>query len=206
MGSACFIVDAMVTGAMLPRHLKSIRDSGVADHLLPILVTSTHPHARFNAIEQRYRTHCLVTPTLPLGARLNKAAFTSQAEWLIIALQKQPLPASLWGSLYPQLNTYTLDALFIGLEQPTLLTRILRRFLANAQLLPPYIAIRRAWFERLGGFDPELDAENALDDFLQRLYACPTRLKTYNGQLLRTTNAPCKHKPPRHQMLSSQQI
>lgn len=196
MGSVCFIVDAMVTGAMLPRHLKSIRDSGVADHLLPILVTSIHPHARFNAIEQRYRTHCLITPTLPLGARLNKAAFTSQAEWLIIALQKKPLSAGLWGSLYPQLNTYTLDALFIGLEQPTLLTRILRRYLASAQLLPPYIAIRRTWFERLGGFDPELDDEGALDDFLQRLHACPTRLKTYNGQLLRITDEPDRHRQP----------
>lgn len=95
MVSVCFIVDAMVTGAMLPRHLKSIRESSIDDHLLPILVTGTRPHARLALIEQRYYTHCLVTPAKPLGARLNQAAFTSQAEWLIIALQKQPLPASI---------------------------------------------------------------------------------------------------------------
>ncbi|EHA16681.1 hypothetical protein [Halomonas sp. HAL1] len=184
MGSVCFIVDAMVTGNMLPRHLKSIRDSGVADHLLPILVTSTQAHARLSSIEQRYHTHCLITPKLPLGARLNKAAFASQAEWLIIALQKQPLPASLWGSLYPQLNTYSLDALIVGLAQPSLSKRILRRLLASTLLLPPYIAVRRVWLERLGGFDPELDDGSAIDDFLQRLHDCPTRLKTYSGRLL----------------------
>lgn len=185
MGSVCFIIDAMVTGAMLPRHLKSIRESGIVDHLLPILVTGTRPHVRLTLIEQRYHTHCLITPTKSLGARLNQAAFKSQAEWLIIALQKQPLPASLWGSLYPQLNAYMLDVITIGLAKPTLTERILRRLLANALLLPPYIAVRRAWFERLGGFDPELDELNAIKDFLQRLHACSTRLKSYNGQLLR---------------------
>ncbi|MCE7519325.1 hypothetical protein LZG37_14370 [Halomonas titanicae] len=190
MGSVCFIVDAMMTGEMLPRHLKSIRESGVADHLLPILVTATQAQARLSAIEQRYHAHSLITPSRPLGARLNKAAFTSQAEWLIIALQKKPLPAELWCALYSQLNTYTLDALIIGLTRPSLSERILRRLLASALLLPPYIAVRRAWLERLGGFDPELDDNSAIDDFLQRLHACPTRLKTYNGNLLRLTKEP----------------
>lgn len=190
MVSVCFIVDAMVTGAKLPRHLQSIRESGVADHLLPILVTGSRAHARLSSLEQRYHTHCLITPALPLGARFNKAAFTSQAEWLIIALQKKPLPASLWISLYPQLTTYSLDVLIIGLAQPSRLERILRRILASALLLPPYIAVRRAWFERLGGFDPELDGDTAIDDFLQRLHACHTRLKNYSGHLLSQTNKP----------------
>ncbi|MDQ7729307.1 glycosyltransferase family A protein [Halomonas sp. SpR8] len=188
MGSVCFIVDAMVTGAMLPRHLRSIRKSGVADHLLPIVVTGSHNHARLSSIEQRYYTHCLITPKLPLGARLNKAALSCQAEWLVIALQKQPLPASLWGSLYPQLDAHTLDALIIGIAQPSFSERILRRILASALLLPPYIAVRRAWFESLGGFDPELDSESAINDFLKRLHACPTRLKNYSGSLLSQVN------------------
>ncbi|WP_386081670.1 glycosyltransferase family A protein [Vreelandella sp. F11] len=190
MGSVCFIVDAMVTGEMLPRHLKSIRESGVADHLLPILVTATQAQERLSAIEQRYHAHSLITPARPLGARLNKAAFASQAEWLIIALQKKPLSADLWGALYPQLNTYTLDALIIGFTRPTLSERILRRLLASALIFPPYIAVRRAWLERLGGFDPELDDNNAIDDFLQRLHACPTRLKTYSGHLLSQMDEP----------------
>lgn len=190
MGLVCFIVDAMVTGEMLPRHLKSIRKSGIADHLLPILVTATQAQERLSAIEQRYHTHSLITPARPLGARLNKAASTSQAEWLIIALQKKPLPSNLWGALYPQLNAYPLDALIIGLTQPSLPERILRRLLASALIFPPYIAVRRAWLERLGGFDPELDDDSAIDDFLQRLHACPTRLKTYSGHLLSQANAP----------------
>ena len=190
MRSVCFIVDAMVTGAQLPRHLQSIRESGVADHLLPILVTGTQANARLTSIGQRYHTHCLITPAQPLGARLNKAAFASQAEWLIIALQKKPLPASLWDALYPQLNTYTLDALIVSLTQPSLSERLLRRLLASALIMPPYIAVRRAWFERLGGFDPELDEDSAIEDFLQRLHACPTRFKTYSGHLLSQADEP----------------
>lgn len=190
MRSVCFIVDAMVTGAQLPRHLQSIRDSGVADRLLPILVTGTQANARLTSIGQRYHTHCLITPAQPLGARLNKAAFASHAEWLIIALQKKPMPASLWDTLYPQLNTYTLDALIISLSQPSLSERLLRRLLASALIMPPYIAVRRAWLERLGGFDPELDEDSAVGDFLHRLHACPTRLKTYSGHLLSQTDEP----------------
>lgn len=196
MGSVCFIVDAMVTGEMLPRHLKSIRKSGVADHLLPILVTATQAQERLSAIEQRYHTHSLITPARPLGARLNKAASSSQAEWLIIALQKKPLPADLWGALYPQLNTYTLDALIIGLPQPSLPERTLRRLMASALIFPPYIAVRRAWLERLGGFDPELDDDSAIDDFLQRLHTCPTRLKTYSGHLLSQAEEPAPSVQP----------
>lgn len=190
MGSVCFIVDAMVTGAMLPRHLKSIRESAIADQLLPILVTGTRPHARLTTIEQRYHTHCLITPGKSLGARINQAALSNQAEWLVIALQKQPLPAHMWSSLYPQLNAYRLDAILIGLAKPSLSERFLRRLLANKLLLPPYIAVRRTWLERIGGFDPELDEFNALNDFLQRLHTCSTRMKTYNGQLLRSENDP----------------
>ena len=190
MGSVCFIVDAMVTGEMLPRHLKSIRESGVADHLLPILVTATQAQERLSVIEQRYHTHSLITPARPLSVRLNKAAIASQAEWLIIALQKKPLSADLWGALYPQLDMYTLDAIIIRLIQPKLPERILRRLLASALILPPYIAVRRVWLERLGGFDPELDDNSAIDDFLQRLHACPTRLKTYSGHLLSQMNEP----------------
>ncbi|MEA2119711.1 hypothetical protein [Halovibrio sp. HP20-50] len=190
MGSVCFIVDAVVTGSMLPRHLQSIRDSGVADHLLPIFVTGAYTQERLAAIEQRYHTHFLITPHLPLGARLNKAAFASQAEWLIIALQKQPPSATLWHSLYPQLTASTLDALIIGLKQPSIPERLLRRLTASALLLPPYMAVRRVWLERLGGFDPELDGKIAIDDFIQRLRACPTRLKNYDGQQLSQINEP----------------
>ena len=193
MGSVCFIVDTLVTGANLPRHLQSIRGSGIANHLLPILVTGTHLQPRLSDIEQRYHTYCLITPALPLGTRLNKAAFTSQAEWLIIALQKQPIPAHQWELLYQQLNTHTLDALLIGPAKSSFSERILRRMLTNALLLPSYIAVRQAWLERLGGFDPDLDNDRAIEDFLQRLYACPTRLKTYRGHLHSQIS---EHSPP----------
>ncbi|MFI2817843.1 glycosyltransferase family protein [Vreelandella piezotolerans] len=182
MGTVCFIVDASVTGALLPRHLRSIRQSGLADHALPIIVTCAHSDERLTDLEKRYHAHGLVTPAHTLGARLNQAAYISQADWLLIALHKEPMAAQLWYLLYPQLDTAT-DALLINAATPRFSERLLLHFLSSGVTVPPYIAIRRAWLERIGGFDPELD-EPALLDFLQRLYACPTRLKTLSGESL----------------------
>ncbi|RUR30900.1 hypothetical protein ELY33_08820 [Vreelandella andesensis] len=179
MGTVCFIVDASVTGARLPRHLRAIRQTGLADHLLPIIVTGSTSDPRITRIEQHYRVRFLVTPSLPLGARINQAAYISQADWLLIAMQQQALQAKLWCLLYPQLDTYTLDAVLVGSQPPRLSERLLQRFLGADVAVPPYIAIRRTWLERLGGLDPELD-EAALADLLQRLYACPTRLQTFS--------------------------
>ncbi|WP_249978919.1 hypothetical protein [Vreelandella olivaria] len=180
MGMACFIVDALLTGAQLPRHLRSIRQSGLPDHLVPIIVTNTCTDARLALLEQRYHVHGLITPPLTLGARLNQAAYISQSEWLLIALHKTPMAAPLWIELYPQLDTYALDALMIGSDPRRFSERLLQHFLGSTVTIPPYIAIRWSWLERLGGFDPELD-ESALVDFLQRIYACPTRIRTISS-------------------------
>ena len=204
MGTVCFIVDATVTGALLPRHLRSIRESGLAEHVVPIIVTCNQVDERLSSIEQRYHVHCLITPSQTLGARINRAAYVSQAEWVMIALDKQPLAAQLWYLLYPQLHTLALDALLISATTPRLSERLLQRFFGASTAVPPYVAIRRTWFERLGGFDPELEAP-ALQDFLQRLYACPTRLKTISGEALglargsptrRGTHYPSSRLPP----------
>lgn len=184
MGTVCFIVDALVTGARLPRHLHSIRQSGHAEHLVPIIVTHTRADKRLTEMEQRYQVHCVITPSRPLGARLNQAAYLSQAEWLFIALKKKPIASEQWDEIFPQLDTYALDALIIVSAPPRFSARLLQRLIGSAVTVPPYIAIRRAWLERLGGFDPELD-EPALMDLLQRLYACPTRLKTISSKTLR---------------------
>ena len=117
MGTVCFIVDASVTGALLPRHLRSIRQSGLADHALPIIVTCAHSDERLTDLEKRYHAHGLVTPAHTLGARLNQAAYLSQADWLLIALHKEPMAAQLWYLLYPQLDTAT-DALLINAATP----------------------------------------------------------------------------------------
>ncbi|WP_434983953.1 hypothetical protein [Vreelandella zhaodongensis] len=200
MGMACFIVDASVTGALLPRHLRAIRQTGLVDLTLPVIVTGTTVDPRLSYMEQRYQVHCLITPSLPLGARINQAAYASQADWLLIAMQQQPLEAKFWGLFFPQLGACTLDVFFIGSDLPRLSERLRQRFLGAATAVPPYIAIRRAWLERIGGLDPELDTP-ALTDLLQRLYAFPTRLQTFNLETARLSHdSPINNtspKPPR---------
>ncbi len=184
MGTVCFIVDASVTGALLPRHLRAIRQTELAVHTLPIIVTGATVDPRLSHIEQRYQVHCLITPSQPLGARINQAAYVSQADWLLIAMQRQPLETQFWCLFCPQLEACTLDVFFIGSDLPRLSERLRQRFLGAATAVPPYIAIRRAWLERLGGLDPELDTP-ALTDLLRRLYACPTRLQAFSHETCR---------------------
>lgn len=181
MKSVCFIIDTSVTGAQLPRHLRTIYQAA-ADHTACTLqVTSRHHDLRLTQMEQRFDAHCTTLPDTALGARLNHAAATSQAEWLVFALHATALPSTLWVAMFPMLDSYAVDAIALGSSEPTLPARLLQRLLATALQSPPYIAVRRTWLERLGGFDPDLD-RSALHDFLQRLHACPTRIHTFLPQ------------------------
>lgn len=183
MKSVCFIIDTSVTGAQLPRHLRNIY-LAAADHpACTLQVTSRHRDPRLIPMEQRFAAHCTTLPGAALGARLNHAAGASQAEWLVFALHARALPVTLWVAMFPMLDSYAVDAIALGSSEPTLPARLLQRFLASALQSPPYIAVRRTWLERLGGFDPDLD-RSAVHDFLQRLHACPTRIHTL------TTNDP----------------
>ncbi|SDN34402.1 hypothetical protein [Vreelandella arcis] len=181
MKSVCFIVDAYVTGAQLPRHLHAIYHASTDHPACTLRVTSLEKDNRLALIVQRFDALCIPQPALALGARLNHAAAASQAEWLIFALHATSLPVPLWQALFPLLDSYAVDAVALGSSEPTLPTRLLQRFLSSALHTPPYIAVRRTWLERLGGFDPELD-QAALHDFLQRLHACPTRIHTFNPE------------------------
>lgn len=177
MKSVCFIIDTSVTGAQLPRHLRNIH-LAAADHpAFTLQITSLLRDPRLTLMEQRFAAHCTTLPGTALGARLNHAAATSQAEWLVFALHATALPVTLWVAMFPMLDSYAVDAVVLGPSEPTFPARLLQRFLASALQSPPYIAVRRTWLERLGGFDPDLD-RSALHDFMQRLHACPTRIHT----------------------------
>jgi hypothetical protein len=180
MGPVCFILDALVTGAQLPRHLANIRSPNNEMANAPIVITALQPDPRSLRFQHYYHAQFLVTPTLTLGARFNCAIAKLKAEWLIIALQAKPLAPDTWTGLTVKLDASVVDAMRIGLPLPALPTRLLQHFLSSAQAHPPYIVIHRRWLEKLGGFDPELDSD-AINDFLYRLNACPTRWNALNS-------------------------
>ncbi|MYL22911.1 hypothetical protein GLV89_03760 [Halomonas alkaliantarctica] len=193
MRSVCFILDALVTGAQLPRHLVSIRSPQAEMADAPVVITTLQPDLRLMRLQKRYHSQSLVTPTLSLGARLNYAVDRLNAEWVIIALQKSPIPPEAWVALHAKLNVYLIDAVLIGLPTPALPKRLLQRFVAAVQAHPPYLAIRRGWLEQLGGFDPELDDE-AIRDIIHRLNVCPTRWDAISFRHINATS----QSPPFH--------
>lgn len=192
MGSLCFIADALVTGAMLPRHLGALHTAGLLESpQVQLLVTTSQPDPRLSLLESRYQARCLLTPELTLGERLNHAALSSQADWFVFACQPSCPTAAAWPKIVSRLNTHKLDVLMIGMPRLGLVERLLQRFFNTALLLPPYFAVTRSWLEKIGGFDPELDRD-ALHDLLQRLQTCPTRIQCINVPL----KAPLNFQPP----------
>ncbi|MGM0543812.1 MAG: hypothetical protein ACQERP_08060 [Pseudomonadota bacterium] len=180
MKSVCFIIDTYVTGAQLPRHLQTIQRATADGSDFSLRIVSLAHDPRLTLMEQRFSAQCTTLPGTALGERLNHAASASQADWLVFALHATALPVTLWRSLFPMLDSHAIDAVVLGSSEPTLSTRLLQRFMATTLQSPPYMAVRRTWLERLGGFDPELD-RSALHDFLQRLHACPTRIDTLSA-------------------------
>ncbi|MDR5897382.1 hypothetical protein QC823_00015 [Halomonas vilamensis] len=180
MGPVCFIIDALVTGAQLPRHLANIRSPYNELANAPIVITAQQPDPRLARLQYHYQAQCLMMPALTLGARFNGTVAKLKAEWLIIALQKKPLPPGAWAGLTSKLDAHVVDAILIKGSTSALPIRLLQRLLTSTQALPPYLVIHRSWLERLGGFDPELDSD-AISDFFHRLNACPTRWNTLNN-------------------------
>lgn len=191
MGSLCFIADALVTGAMLPRHLEALHTTALESPHVQLLVTTSQPDSRLSQLESRYQALCLLTPELTLGGRLNHAALSSQADWFVFACQPSCPSSAAWPKIISRLNTHKLDVLMIGMPHLDLFERLLQRFFNKTLLPPPYFAVTRNWLEKIGGFDPELD-HDALHDLLQRLQTCPTRIQSINAPL----KAPLHFHPP----------
>ncbi|WP_346796619.1 hypothetical protein R5M92_14170 [Halomonas sp. Bachu 37] len=172
-----------MTGATLPRHLHAVPSQSAESTNGQLILTAGEKDSRLAALALRHHAQLLSIPHRLLGARLNHAVLYTRAEWLIFPFQGAAVPSA-WQPIFSQLDTHLLDAAMIGIPQPTLTERLLQRFLPPTTPVPPYLAVTRTWLEKIGGFDAELDLA-APSDLLQRLMACPTRIKALDVDLHR---------------------
>lgn len=168
------ILDARTAGAKLPRSLSIFRQAAKCRRggCELLIMDDTGDH-RLPALAQRHQASLLNCNSVPLGRRLNAAVNSSRGEILLFPGTGTPRMAE-W--LEQRLTEEELggrwDAAVLSLRAQGWLWRW--RLLQRFSPLDTFW-ITRAWFERIGGFDHQLERD-ALPDLLDRLQACGARV------------------------------
>ncbi|MCG6658874.1 glycosyltransferase family 2 protein [Halomonas campisalis] len=180
MPTCSIVLDARLSGARLPRQLgtlhKAVRQ-GKHQGAVELLVVDDTKDARLSSLTQRYGVRLLSTDAMALGGRLNAAVSSSAGEILIFPGAAIDLSPVWVTDLVSGNRSAEWDAVVLGAHRPSSLP-LLWRLLRRPSLVAAF-CVTRSWFERIGGFDPALEAE-ALPELLSRLRACQARVA--NGE------------------------
>jgi hypothetical protein len=169
------IFDARTAGAKLPRHLSAFEQA--ARHWqsgYELLVVDDTGDRRLPPLALRHQAMLLSCSEAALGGRLNSAVGASHGEVLLFpGLGDRRVPAWLGHRLAIAESERGWDAAILPVQYPGWL----RRWWASLYRSSPRDTywVARDWFERIGGFDPQLGSD-ALPDLLERLRACQARV------------------------------
>ncbi|WP_459874373.1 glycosyltransferase family 2 protein [Halomonas shantousis] len=179
------MIDSRQASDHLERCLATLAQV-TARHVEPIerLVLLAHDTPAAKEIVQRQGAYMEVAQHLPRGARRHRGARLTQGEILVFLDASFAVTEDWWASLYQAFVQRRADAVILT-QHPHLrlpgLSRRWRRYqyeraTRTDQANPgANLAVRREWFERLGGYDMHLD-DTADADFALRLVQCRARL------------------------------
>ena len=131
------------------------------------------PRLSLGKLAERYGARTLTLPGVARGARLNAAANCSHGEVLVFIESTSELSEQWLHEIDQTLRLQAWDALVLVAERWPVSAWLSR--IGRSRLHIQAFVVQRAWFERLGGFDPELDGR-AERDLLGRLQACHARV------------------------------
>ncbi|MCC5882274.1 MAG: hypothetical protein JJU25_06495 [Halomonas sp.] len=179
MPLASVFIDARSAGAKLPRHLVTVEQAASkwkGSH--EVLLVDDTGDRRLPPLAHRHQARLLSTTSPLLGSRLNAAVAASQGERLLFpgTLTRDEL-VWLGESLSADERGLLCDAAVMRRKRRGRLQRWWS-WLTRATTRDTFW-VARDWFERIGGFDPQLDSE-ALSDLLERLRACGANV-CYSG-------------------------
>lgn len=164
----CVIIDTRRGYSRLGRCLRAIASAVTGIHgTIDIILVADRIRSRLVTLAEQYRARIVKLPAGPRGQRYNTIANSVQTETLIFIDATAEVP--------PGWLVHVEDALQTHWNAVTLTTQSrfstwLARFSYPAGRTMA-LAVKRAWFERVGGFDPDLD--NAAErDLVSRLMAC----------------------------------
>ncbi|MDI5984602.1 hypothetical protein QLQ85_07355 [Halomonas sp. M4R5S39] len=173
---ACSIfLDARSAGTGLPRHLAALQKLLKGrDGRIELLLVDDTGDPRLPGLASRFGARLLPYKGEPLGDRLNAAVAHSQGTVLVFLAPALPLPADWLDVVAEGREHHRWDVLVLPARPRGPATR-LWQWLGRT---PPAdtLCVAREWFDRIGGFDPSLDAK-ALPELLERLHACQARVQ-----------------------------
>lgn len=171
----CILLDAPTFASRLPHRLATLeRLARHSDLSLDIVVIDDRSPSRIEELAQRYGAQRLGCSGTTQGERLNVAVSRTQGEVLVFPGSNSHLEAWLSSAceaiLHQRWDAVVLHAHHLSKWQKLWL-RLRRQ--------PPQstLCVSRVWFERIGGFDPQLNG-GAVPELVERLHACQARLWT----------------------------
>lgn len=168
------LFDARTAGAKLPRNLVIFEQAARRwQGGYELLVVDDTGDRRLPALAQRHQATLLSCSSATLGSRLNAAVRASRGEILLFpGLGDRRVAA--W--LSQRLIDVELDSRWDAAVLPVRRHSWIRWWwLLQGPSPRDTFLVARPWFERIGGFDPQL-GNDALPDLLERLRACQARV------------------------------
>ncbi len=174
MYASSILFDARSSGAQLPRHLSALkRDARYREGKRELLLVDDTGDQRLPGLASRFGVTLVPCRRCPLGERLNVAVAASQGELLLF-------PGGVLRGFHPWLDNQLSDvgqqewdAALLQVRRKSVLLRLLNWLYRSSPT--DTFCVTRSWFERIGGFDPELEHE-ALPELIERLRACQARI------------------------------
>lgn len=132
------------------------------------------PRRPLDKLAEHHGARTLTLPGLARGARLNAGANASHGDILVFIEPTSELSDDWLHEIDQALRLQAWDALVLVTERWPVSAWLQR--IGRTRLHTQLFAVQRIWFERLGGFDPELEGQ-AERDLLGRLQACHARVQ-----------------------------
>lgn len=170
------LLDARSAGPGLPRRLAALTPLRQRRGMrLEVVLADDTDDQRLRRLASRHDVRIVTTVGTPLGDRLNTAVAHCQGQALLFPTQKRSIPAHWLEQSLTEIEQHGQDAALLTTSNTGRLVQLWQRL--RHRTPADTLCVSRAWFERIGGCDPALDAE-ALPDLIERLRACQARMTT----------------------------
>ncbi|MGQ4878301.1 hypothetical protein ACOJCM_06975 [Billgrantia sp. LNSP4103-1] len=173
-------LDARTAGAQLPHNLLSLGQAARQwQGGYELLLVDDTGDRRLPDLARRHQAILLPCSAPTLGRRLNAAVGASHGEVLMFP-GLGACHAIDW--LSQRMAEFELGRKWDAAVSPLYRQRRTRRWWSWLHKTSPRDTfwVAREWFERIGGFDPQLGCD-ALPDLLERLRACQARVVFHGG-------------------------
>ncbi|WP_280550381.1 MULTISPECIES: glycosyltransferase [unclassified Halomonas] len=168
------LLDARSAGAGLPRRLAALRPLRQRPDLrLEVVLADDTEDPRLQRLASGHDARLVTTEGTPLGDRLNTAVAHSQGQALLFPARGRAIPVGWLVKALADIEQHSRDAVVLTTSRSGRLVQLWQRL--RHRTPADTLCVSRAWFERIGGCDPALDAD-ALPDLIERLRACQARI------------------------------